>query len=93
MIGQKHTYEGTKAFLKIRKPGSFVIFYQFSCSWIRIPIPNTGPDQGQPNERIREDPDPQHYYLAPNILYFHITDKTASFHSQALIDKQRSAQD
>jgi hypothetical protein len=36
--------------LKGRKPGLFVNFGQFPCSWIRIRIPNTDPDPGQPNE-------------------------------------------
>ncbi len=31
------------------KPGLFVNFGQFSCSWIRIRIPYTDPDPGQPN--------------------------------------------
>ncbi len=35
------------AFLKL---GLFVNFGQFSCSWIRIPIHNTDPDPGQPNQ-------------------------------------------
>ncbi len=50
--GQKHSYEGTKAFLKGRKPGLFVNFCQLTCSWIRIRIPNTYPDPNprQPNE-------------------------------------------
>jgi hypothetical protein len=33
---KKHTYEGTKVFLKGRKPGSYVNFGQFRCSWIWI---------------------------------------------------------
>jgi hypothetical protein len=33
--------EGTKAFLKGRKPGLFVNFGQFPCYWTRIRIPNT----------------------------------------------------
>ncbi len=37
----KHTYEGTKAFLKGRKPGLFVNFGQFHAQ---------GPDPGQPNQ-------------------------------------------
>jgi hypothetical protein len=49
-MGQKHTYKGTKAFLKGRKPGLLEYFLQFPCSWIRICIPNTEPDPGQPNE-------------------------------------------
>jgi hypothetical protein len=36
--------------LKGKKPGLFVNFGQFPCSWIRIRISNTDPDQGQPNE-------------------------------------------
>ncbi len=37
VIGKKkYTYEGTKAFLKGRKPGLSVNFGQFQCSWIRI---------------------------------------------------------
>jgi hypothetical protein len=43
-----------KAFLKCRKPGLFVNFGQFPCSWIRIRIPNPYP--GQP---INADSDPQ----------------------------------
>ncbi len=48
---KKLSYEGTKAFLKGRKPGLFVNFSQFTCSWIRmrIRIPNTDSDLGQPN--------------------------------------------
>jgi hypothetical protein len=41
----KKIYEGTKTFLKGRKPG------QSQCSWIRIRITNTYPDPGQPNQR------------------------------------------
>ncbi len=37
-----------KATLKDRKPGLFVNFGQFPCSWILIRIPNTDPDPGQP---------------------------------------------
>jgi hypothetical protein len=33
--GSKTYYEGTKAFSKGRKPGLFVHFDQFPCSWIR----------------------------------------------------------
>jgi hypothetical protein len=44
---QKHTYQGTKASLKGRKPFLFVKFAQFPCSCIRIRIPNTHPDPGQ----------------------------------------------
>ncbi len=49
---KKYTYEGTKAFLKGRKPGLFENFSQFTCSWIRIRIriPNTNSDLGQSNE-------------------------------------------
>jgi hypothetical protein len=47
---KKHTYESTKAFLKGRKPGKFENFGQIPRSWIRICIPNTEPDPGQPNE-------------------------------------------
>jgi len=41
-----------KIFLKGRKPDLFVNFNQFLCSWvrIRIRIPNTDPDPGQPNK-------------------------------------------
>jgi hypothetical protein len=47
-----HYYEGTKAFLKCRKPGLFGNFGRFPCSWIqvRIRIPNTDPDPGQLNQ-------------------------------------------
>jgi hypothetical protein len=45
-----HTNKGTKAFLIVRKPGLFVSFGQFLCSWITISIPNTDPDSGQPNQ-------------------------------------------
>ncbi len=47
---KKHSYEGTKAFLKGRKPGLFVSFGQFPCSFIRIRISNTDPDPRQHNE-------------------------------------------
>jgi hypothetical protein len=53
-----HTnYEGTKAFLKYRKPGLFVNFGQYPCSWIRIRIhiPNTVPEK---NLSWTPDPDP-----------------------------------
>jgi hypothetical protein len=45
---KKHTgtYESTKA----RKPGKFENVGQFPCFWIRICIPNTDPDPGQPYE-------------------------------------------
>jgi hypothetical protein len=50
---KKHTYdyEGTKAFLG-RKPGLFVNFGRFPCSWVRIRISNwdTDPDRREPNE-------------------------------------------
>ncbi len=46
-MSKKHTYEGTKAFLKGKKPGVFVNFGKFRCSWIQILIPNTDPDPGQ----------------------------------------------
>jgi len=50
---QKHNYEGTKAFLKGRKPGLFVNYGQFSWSWIRIrvriPCMDPEPNSGQPN--------------------------------------------
>ncbi len=36
----------TKAFIKIRRPGLFLNFWQISCSCIRIRIPNTDPDPG-----------------------------------------------
>jgi hypothetical protein len=38
------------AFLKGEKPGLFVKFSQFPCSWIRICIPNTDPDTRQPDQ-------------------------------------------
>jgi hypothetical protein len=50
LIGQKHAFEGTKAFLKGRKPDFFVNFGQFSWTWIRIRNPSTDPDTGQPNQ-------------------------------------------
>jgi hypothetical protein len=34
--------------LKGSKPGLFVNFCRFQCSWIRISIPNTDLDPGQP---------------------------------------------
>ncbi len=37
-------------FSKGRKPGLFVNFDQFPCSWIRIRIPNMYPNPGQPNQ-------------------------------------------
>jgi hypothetical protein len=37
-------------FKKGIKPDFFFNFDRFSCSWIRIRIPNTDPDPGQPNE-------------------------------------------
>ncbi len=47
-------YEGTKAFLKGRKPepGLFVTgnFGQFPCSWIQTCITNEDQDPGQPNQ-------------------------------------------
>jgi hypothetical protein len=45
-------YEGTEAFSKGKKLGLFDNFDQFPCSWIRIRIriPNTDPDPGQPNQ-------------------------------------------
>ncbi len=46
--------------LKGRKPGLFLNFGQFPCSWIRIRIPNTDPDPGAVKSmRNRADPDPQ----------------------------------
>jgi hypothetical protein len=38
--------------LKVKKPGLFVNFEQFPCSWIRIifRIPNADPDPGQLNK-------------------------------------------
>jgi hypothetical protein len=47
---RKHTYEGTKAFLKGRKPGLFVNFSQFPCFWIQIRISNADPDPRQLNK-------------------------------------------
>ena len=41
----------SKAFWKGRKLGLFVNFGKFPCYWIRIRIPNTDPDSGQPNHR------------------------------------------
>jgi hypothetical protein len=38
VIGQ-HTQEGTKAFLKDKKPGLFVNFGQFSCSGFGSELP------------------------------------------------------
>jgi hypothetical protein len=43
------------AFLKGEKPGLFVMFGPFPCSWIRIRIPNADTDTGQP-----ESADSQH---------------------------------
>jgi hypothetical protein len=40
----------TKAFLKDWESGLFVKLGNFSCSWIRIRIPNTDPDPGKPNQ-------------------------------------------
>jgi hypothetical protein len=37
-------YEGTKAFLKGRKPGFFVNFGRFPCSWIQDSHANADPD-------------------------------------------------
>ena len=66
---KKHTYEyeGTKAFMKGRKPGLLLNFGQFLCSWIRIRIPNTDTDpeprlKTAKRMRIQVDPDPQHRY-------------------------------
>ncbi len=58
-------FEGTKTFFKVRKPGVFVNFFQFLCSWvpIRIRILNTDPDPGQLNYlqiHADLDQDPQH---------------------------------
>jgi hypothetical protein len=55
VMGKKHRYEGTKAFLKGRKPGLFVNFGKFPYYWIGICIPNKDPDPDPelPNERIR----------------------------------------
>jgi len=41
-----------KSQYKGRKSGLFVNFSQFPCSWIpiRISIPNTDPDPGEPNQ-------------------------------------------
>ncbi len=63
VIGQRTYSEGTKALLKGRKPGLFVNFGQFTCSWIRIRIPNTDPDPRQPKKwmRIQVDTDPTQY--------------------------------
>ncbi len=41
--------EGTKAFSKVRKPSLSVNYGHFLCSWIRIRIPNSYSDPGQPN--------------------------------------------
>jgi hypothetical protein len=45
-----HTKVRYRAFLKGRKPGLFVNFGLFPCSWIRIHIPNTDPDLRQQNK-------------------------------------------
>ncbi len=47
---QKNSDEVTKALFNSRKPGLFVNFVQLPWSWIRIRIPNTDPDPGQPNQ-------------------------------------------
>jgi hypothetical protein len=44
-----HTLVGKKAVLKGWKSGLFVNLGQFPCSPIRIRIPNTDPDPGEPN--------------------------------------------
>ncbi len=60
VIGKKkHTFEGTRALQKARKPSLFVNFGEFPCSWIRIRIPNMDPDPGQPKNA---DPNPHHGY-------------------------------
>ncbi len=65
--GQKRTYEGTKAFLKGRKPGLFVNFGQFPCSWIQIRIRISNTDRIQDTLMNADpsgsgsDPDPQHW--------------------------------
>jgi hypothetical protein len=47
IIGQKHTYDGTQAFLNDRKPpGSFINLVSFHAD----PHSNTDPDPGQPNQ-------------------------------------------
>jgi hypothetical protein len=67
----KTSYVGTKTFLIDRKPGLFVNFGQFPCSWIRIHIPNTDTDPRQPYEwalAANTDPDPrtrQRYECGP----------------------------
>jgi hypothetical protein len=44
---------------KKKKPGLFVNFGEFPCSWIRIRIPIMDPDPGQPKNA---DPNPHHGY-------------------------------
>jgi len=44
--------------LENRNPGFLVNFGQFPSSWIRIRIPKTYPDPGDP--QMNADPDPQH---------------------------------
>jgi hypothetical protein len=39
-----------KSLFEREKPDLFVNIVQFSCSWIRIRVPNTDLDPGQPNE-------------------------------------------
>ncbi len=49
---------GTKAILKVWKPVPNINFGQCPCSCIRIRIPNTNPDPGEP---IYVDPDPNYW--------------------------------
>jgi hypothetical protein len=59
----RHTYEGSKAFLKSRKPGLFVNFGQFSCfrTQIRLSQYRAGYiSKTAKYMRIQVDPDPEH---------------------------------
>jgi hypothetical protein len=59
--------------------GLLIFFGQFRCSWIRIRIPNTDPDPGQPHEcgsgSISQrhgsvDPEPHQNDMDPQHCYF-----------------------
>ncbi len=69
----------TKAVLKGRKPGLFVNFGQFQCSWIRIRIriPNTGSESWTLDSQMNADPDldPQPSFLQD--ISFHNDVKTS----------------
>jgi hypothetical protein len=57
VVFHKTYLHDTKAILKGWKSGLFVNFGQFPCSWIRICIPTTDPDPGEPVYAYSE---PQH---------------------------------